>query len=467
MGLKKKHLQIAAVLLTLIIITVIVFVQNHITESHEELVIITFAMNGLIWMFLLIKSLKKAPYSLEIMHWFFCLFFFFFAAITQYINGRYPWNAVLKTETFLKSNNVLLLWTCAVLIGMRFARNKKISYSSRVFKKLEDLHEKRIILTCLSCFAVATRVLMMGFGNMLSRSTVSGVRYVNDPSLNMMISGMLQASTYFAVLLSFLLWKKSKTAKNYIFLMINGMLMVVGYFPTGMARYAVAVLYLGTLLTCTDVLKRNRNFILLFIFAFIVILPVMNTWRFATFEEASVGDSVSAIFSNFSGVWLANDYDSYVELSMSIEYVDHYGTGGMHILSIILFWVPRSLWHNKAFPGSHDVTLGRNDVSFDNVSCTLPEEGILDGGVLGVFLLGLCIGYIIVLVDRLYHERKDGIFVKIKKKDICNFDLVYPAIVIFSFFLMRGDMMYTFPYLVSYLTVWFFITYCIKFKKKG
>lgn len=456
--IKKFKIQIIILACVIFLILGIVLFQNQIELKNDAIVYITFAINGGIWIVLLIKALLKHPFSLKIMHWFFCLFFFFFAAIIQYINDKYPWGVKFQCETIIKSNICLLLWTVAFVIG-EFISRKSDGFGGRTQKTIENIRKKRIILTSISAITVVIKLVVVGFSNMLARSTIFSVKYVNDPSLNMMINGCFQATTFFALALSIIEIKKVHSVENIVYAMINSCLMLFGYFPSGLARYALAVLYLGILLTCFDFMKNKRNFILLFIFAFIIILPVMNTWRFVSFKEASVGESLKGIITNFSGVWLENDYDAFTELSMSIEHIEKYGAGGFHLLSIALFWIPRSLWSTKAFPGSHDVTLARSDVSFDNVSCSLPEEGILDGGFLGVLVFGVFIGWLVGIIDKTYYSKK---LLFIGERKINYYDLIYPVTVIFFFFLIRGDMLYTFPYLVSYLLVWGWISFDLK-----
>ena len=450
--MNKQSLQICGIFCSIVIVVVSILLRNQNDISNCLLNYMLFLVNGLMWTILLIKSIKKYPFSLEIMHWFFCLFFFFFAALTQYINNDYAWGVLLDNQTILKCNICLFIYTFSVVVGAALFKNPKI-FNGKSQEAVLDIRKKAGCLTFISTISVAYRIKSCGFSNMLSRSTAQTVVFVSEPSLNMMICGMLTAVTFYGVIFSYIEYRKNKCAIGAFLVVVNLLLMIFGYFPTSLARYATGVLYLGSMLICFEFMKKNRNFIVVFIFAFIIILPLLNAWRFVSFQEVSVVDSLNSILSDFTNVWLDNDYDAFTELGMSIEHVEKYGIGGWHLLSIALFWVPRRVWPNKALAGAHDVTVARNDVSFDNVSCSLPEEGILDGGIIGLVFVGFFVGVLINKIDKSYFCKTNRI------RYIRNYDLIYPVVVIFFFFMVRGDMLWTFPYLVSYLLVWGWLTY--------
>ncbi len=62
------------------------FGLEHITAEKYDMTIVSgFVLNGVVWFILLIVCVGGVmAYSLEIMHWTFCLFFFSFAPLAQY-----------------------------------------------------------------------------------------------------------------------------------------------------------------------------------------------------------------------------------------------------------------------------------------------------------------------------------------------------------------------------------------------
>ena len=446
--LDKKKLQILGIIFILLV-TFFIMVPGRFGRKVNAEIIFFFMLNGIWWFTLLIRSLKKRAYSLEVMHWTFFLFFFFFAALVQYLNDSYPWSVSLDESTILQASRLLTVWTVCVLVGKKIV--DKFFLKKRLFFKefqCENFEGVLLILTIVNVWFVGTKISEIGLLNMLSRGTNGGIEYVGYESLSMLISNILQAASYFSVVLSILSWKKNKKVRYLFFIVLNLVFLVLGYFPMGIARYAVAVIYLGILLTSSNRLKKNRHFMILFIVAYIVILPALNSWRTIAISEMSISAAFSKVFGNFSTIWLANDYDAFTLYSMSIDHIAEYGIEGGHLLSILFFWVPRSLWPEKALSGSYEMAVARG-LGHTNLSCPFPAEGILDGGVMGLILFGIFIGMLMRFIDERYWRNEDG-----DKNIIKPMNLLYPVLIVFFFFLCRGDMFYTFAYLASYIFVW-------------
>ena len=75
--LDKKKLQILGIIFILLV-TFFIMVPGRFGRKVNAEIIFFFMLNGIWWFTLLIRSLKKRAYSLEVMHWTFFLFFFFF-----------------------------------------------------------------------------------------------------------------------------------------------------------------------------------------------------------------------------------------------------------------------------------------------------------------------------------------------------------------------------------------------------
>lgn len=454
--LNKKKLQILGIVF-LLVLTFFIMIPSHFGRKVNGEIMFFLTLNGIWWLVLLVKALKKQPYSLEIMHWTFFLFFCFFAILVQYLSDDYPWNISLGESTILQANILLTVWTACVLIGKKIA--VKIHFKKKSHNwgfEGDSCLGVLFIMTAVNVWSVGNRVMKIGLLNMLARGTNLGIKYAEYKSLSMLISHSLQAVSYFSMVLSILLWKRNKKVRYFIFIILNAVCLIIGCFPLGMARYAVAVIYLGILLTSSDKLKKNRYFMILFIVAFIILLPLFNSWRTIAIFQASIGEAVSKVFMNLSNIWLAEDYDAFTLYAMSIEHITKHGIGGNHLLSILFFWVPRSLWPEKALSGSYEMAVARG-MGFTNLSCPFPAEGILDGGIMGLILFGIFIGMLIQIIDEGCWRDYDN-----NKNMVRPAELIYPVLVIFFFFLCRGDMFYTFAYLCCYLFVWIVIVILAK-----
>ena len=81
---------------------------------------------------------------------------------------------------------------------------------------------------------------------------------------------------------------------------------------------------------------------------------------------------------------------------------------------------------------------------FTNLSCPLPAEGYVNFGILGVVVFAVHFSLIVSKADNVFWRGR-SVFMKI----------VYPFVVPFVFFLMRGDLLSSFAYLFGFaVTVW-------------
>lgn len=459
--LRKNRLSYFIIIVVLVALAVLT-ITNEDYQKYDMSIIMSLTINGFIWLRLLIKEIKKNAYSLKIMNWFFCLFFFSLAPMVQYYGSYFPWIGFRSDAILLRANKLLIVWTAALILGIKIGQCRnmvKIKHSKTILGKWIGWkgYERLIpFLTGINTINTSIRILTVGAANLLSRSTNTGVRFSNYGSLSRLISVFIEGTVYFTVAISIIQYKYHKrNKKNWGILGFNSILLVISYFPTGLARYAMAVIYLGLMIIFFEKLKNNRFFILLFTMAFTVIMPFMNAFRTVEFADVNIIKSFSDSFNNIISGWKAVDYDAYTYFTLTLEYVDRHGTGGHHLLSDLFFWVPRRIWPSKALSGSYEIAheLGL----FDNVSFPFPSIGYMDGGIIGMVLFGIAIGLIMELVDGFYWNCVD-----VNNRIVHCFDILYPVIVIFWFFLYRGDIFYTLIYLVGYILAWYSIRWFTK-----
>lgn len=96
------------------------------------------------------------------------------------------------------------------------------------------------------------------------------------------------------------------------------------------------------------------------------------------------------------------DFDGFQMTINSLAYVEARGFSfGEHILSAVAFFVPRSLWPDKALPASLDIAAFRG-YSFQNLSLPLWAEVYIDLGVVGVGVFFALFGFVAGRLDRAY-----------------------------------------------------------------
>ena len=452
----KRHIHYIGMYILIVMIGIMSLITIPIGnfERHNSLVIITFLINGIIWFALLLAEVSKRPYSFRLMHWFFCLLFFFYAPVLQYAYDRFPWVAIRQDEVLVDSNLLLLFWTLAVLAGTKIRIKKGMGEKSKnSFIVVHWNNLDRIVpaLTIISFLIFLYRVVTIGPQNLLARATSSGEEISGNSSLNMLIEHTMQAMSYFAASISILSWKENQYKKrNIILAAANTLFLVVSYFPTGLSRYAMAAIYGGILLTFSGkLLKKGRLFLQLFLAAFLVVLPFLNAFRNTAFSDVDILASFQNVLTNLSDVWLAGDYDAYTMLTLAVEYVQKNGlTWGRQLLGVVLFWVPRSVWITKPVGSGHMLATNLG-WSFTNLSCPLPAEMLLNFGWLGIIVGGYFLGKLIAYLDKMYWKN-----VSLTGREPRRIDPLYHCIIFFFFFMCRGDLLSSVAYMMSYIAVW-------------
>lgn len=419
-------------------------------HGHNGLVLITFIINGILWSILLLYEVKHHAYSFKMMHWAFCLLFFFIAAIVQYLSDSFPWIGKRNDSILIRTNFILILWTVSMFSGSKIRQ----MVPDRRWIKLSigewyGFRKWIPVLTLMSILNLIYRINAIGLLNLLSRST-STIQYADSSSAALLIGKIVQSVVYISALLSALYWKRSH--KGIGWAAVNILCLIISYFPTGVARYIAAMIYMGLMLTCSRRLKISREFILLFLCAFMVGLPFLNFFRNLAFSEVILTEVLRDAFSDVSGMWLSGDYDAYTMMSLMVEYVERESsTWGRQFLGVLLFWVPRAWWPEKPVGSGYYVSESMG-MTFNNVCCPLPGEGMINFGIPGVIVFGLFVGFVITGIDSLYWGSVDRSGQRLRYMDV-----VYPAACILFFFMSRGDLMSSFAYMMALVVVWYIL----------
>lgn len=436
--------------LTLILLIFLIVAISFLTipfgsfRRHDTLVLLTFVVNGALWTVLLVAEVNRRAYSMKMIHWSFCLLFFFFAALVQYSYDAFPWVEHRDDSILVQSNLLLTLWTVGVCLGSRVRRKRHVAFAMR---ELGHCRAALWIVTLLSLGNTIYRVSSVGFAALLARAT-SGVVYGSTSSMALLVGKCFQALAGIATALSVVNWRKSRSGVSFV--AVNLICLLISYFPTSTARYIAAAIYLGLLLIWSRQLKTGRGFVLLFFGAFMVILPFLNAYRNEPFASVEVVQALRDTIDRLPSMWLEGDYDAYTMFTLMVDYVRRSGvTWGRQLLGVALFWVPRTLWPNKPV-GSGAFVAQSLGFQFTNLSCPLPGEGMINFGVFGVFLFAFACGRFMTLLDRAYWEGLDK-----SGKHARRYDILYPFVCILLFFVSRGDLMSSFAYLVAYTAVWF------------
>jgi hypothetical protein len=148
-------------------------------------------------------------------------------------------------------------------------------------------------------------------------------------------------------------------------------------------------------------------------------------------------DSEITLAINYSFL-LSGHFDAFQNFSriISIGFVSY----GVQLLGVFLFFVPRALWPEKPIGTGHQLAENAN-YSFSNISATWYAEGWANFGFTGALLFSIFIGFLMAKLDKSVWSGKAGDFMKI----------FYMFLLGYIFFLLRGDLLSAFAYIIGTL----------------
>ena len=153
--------------------------------------------------------------------------------------------------------------------------------------------------------------------------------------------------------------------------------------------------------------------------------------------------------------FLGLHYDAWSSIIATIEFVQIHGMQfGQQLLGSLLFFVPRDIWSTKPSSSATEVgnyLIDSSSLWFNNISVTLPAEGYIDYGIVGVLCFGFLLSIFIVLVERMQNS----------KNSLSIIGGIYLSFNIF--FILRGSLLPAFSYTVGALIAIFLVPRVINF----
>lgn len=141
---------------------------------------------------------------------------------------------------------------------------------------------------------------------------------------------------------------------------------------------------------------RSRAILsLLFLAGATVAMPLADhfTRKGGTLADLKLSETLSVYFAS-------GDFDGLQSTNNAILFVDRHGPQmGDQLKSVALFFVPRSVWPDKAQP-TGSLTAETAGYTFFNISQPLPSEFFVDFSWAGAILGGLLVGWILARIDR-------------------------------------------------------------------
>jgi oligosaccharide repeat unit polymerase len=200
-------------------------------------------------------------------------------------------------------------------------------------------------------------------------------------------------------------------------------------------------LYLAIFLRFTDILNKKYFFQGGALFGLLVVLPFLD--KFRHFNEENFTFSINLDFMSHGHF---DAYQNFVRV-VDMDII----TYGNQLLGALLFFVPRSLFANKAI-GSGAFTAAQANLSWNNISFPFLGEGYINFSVFGVVLFAFLLGYISGYMDKKYWSLKKH------TNNHWFFGFYYLSFGL-SFFLLRGDLMSSYAYGVTILSLYLVLVF--------
>lgn len=398
-----------------------------------------------------IFSKTYQPYSLEKMFYIFSFFFFGVAPLLQYSAGdSFFGGRTLSEMEYFYMNILIILILIVYVIFYKFFSKFKVN------RKLSNLYLKLFLPQRLR---FSQKFLLLA----LSLISFWAVLYANQYSISSLLirsgefkESNLDSKSFQLIIFRFfqplsmvcLLFYLSGKYKSRLFVFILFLLALITCFPTGMARFSAAALYLPLILLLFKSFEKPNIFTIFFIFSILIIFPFLNNFRyFKSFNKVEFGLDF--------GMFHEGHFDSYHNFALIVN--ENIITYGNQLLGVFFFWLPRSLWSNKPI-GSGEYLAEVLNFSYTNVSANFFAEGFINFGFIGVIAFLILLTYFSSQIDKLIWSSNDNIFP-------ANFlRIIYFISLGMSFFMLRGDLMSSFAYTVGFVCSTIFVFKVVNFK---
>lgn len=371
-----------------------------------------FFQTGFTLIFLyFITSLHLAYYSnmtedtpIQTTFWVFVYIFFVVAPAIQEIEGVYPWLDFYK-ESDIDFSYMLVLLGCLFFSIGAFSKFYVREYSY-------DFSSVKMRYFSILAPAVTTIAILAygGFGTLfMAREEISAM-FDGDIAIVSILQSLIRVPVFLISLyymhLYFFNSEKIKTTKRNVFIIMVFLCVTTLLInnPISTPRFWVACVvltYLFVYLKARSV-KINRYLSLSLVFLILYVFPISDVFRRST--DVSIFD-YAASQDLKDGLTYSANFDAFQQVINAVIYVDQNSyTFGHQMISALLFWIPRSIWSDKALSSGEMLAYSAR-YDYSNLSSPLWAEAFLDFGLVGV----CCIFFIVGSISRNIDSSKNSV----------------------------------------------------------
>ncbi len=431
-----------------LIITGLVITNIGEKAQNDSFVVLTYFVNIVLFNWQLINAVKERPFSLNLMFWFFSLFFFGYAPLLQFFVKSNFWGISPTVDELVRTNIYIFVWSVFYMFGRRFfkkpvrrelilsIRKKKPMLTDFVYSVNEDA---LIFMVVLSIASTLYFIATIGFSNMIFRST--NINEDLNTTQFLLSNHILKNIVVYTFALCLLHTKQ--TGKSGILFLVSAVCFLVSCFPTGIARNMMASFYGGIAIIFWDKTRQGRWFSFVIVASLIFLFPALDVFR--NFDSFQRNDAWQLFLEELENTYITGDYDAHTMFVAIQRYVKKFDYSfGLQLVGAMFFFVPRSLWPSKPI-GTGAMTAEKllgND--FTNVSAPLVSEGYVNFGIIGVVLFAILLGFACRELDNKYWRTNEP---------LCSIKIIYPLCLFQFFFMLRGDLMSGGAYMIGRILV--------------
>jgi hypothetical protein len=419
-------------LISLILFLIISYTE--ITYRTSFLFIITNFIIIITSYFLLYFGEKK-PFSLHKIFYLFSLFFFGLAPLRQYLKGIVLWGGnpfLEKDYVFLNLIIIIILFIYQFLYIFFYKR-----FRVKVSSKLENYSAiKGLIISGIVVFILLFAV-NFNYQSLLFRSESYTNDFFDNQTIRLFLSNFIRPIP-FVILLFFT--QRKETPKPFWFLFF--ILAIFSNFPTSRARFYIAAMYIPLIILLLPKFSYLKmSIIKLISIGLLFVYPALDSLRNST--------SLLDLELDFI-MFIRGHYDSYQMFLRAFS--ENIITYGNQLLTVLLFFVPRTLWQGKSI-GSGYLVSNNLQLSFDNISMNYFGEGFINFGLLGIFLFTILLAYLTSKMDNSFKKNSENL----------KFNTVYLISLGLLFFLLRGDLLSSFAFSTGIILSVYFTDKLLRF----
>ncbi len=390
---------------------------------------------------------KQKSWSVNKFIWLYVFLFWGIVPLVQYAVGIFPWGVDISPSLAMKANLVTLLWIAVYKITYKLFGGEKRTGSDGPVIQDFSINNLSIIFLILYQLLIMAYFFRKTGGPVLLRGDLTSDMFSSGSNTYLVVTQVFRASSFFATA-AFAYWYRSKDSlKSLLLLAFSFLLMLLTNFPLALPRYMAGAFYMGLFFILVPDFRRRYIPALLMLFIFLVLYPALAILRVPGQSAGEIG-MVSSVTP-----FLTGDFDNFSTLSMTIDYVKENGiTWGKQLSGVLLFFVPSALWTGKPV-GSGAFIAGSRNWDFTNISCPYNAEGFINFGLFGVVIFAVVMAYIVVRIDAAFYRSSRFSYLR----------LFYPVMLGMIMFIIRGDLMSSFAYTISFIVAAFIIFMIIDF----